>query len=235
MKRTRKALAGIMIAGFITIGLVSSLSASPDQDFKLVVRVFRIPREQNFEAVLLDGKGVAFPFQTHGDVTGDFPRATVFFQTELAANASAEAVAAAILDRVVFGSGGIATRKIRIDEIKMLELALGRSHPGAGTRFEESRGEGRSSNYEVRAEFLSSGIGKVLVRLRFDAGWSAVGGSIGVGISEDVISAPVELSESKLFLIGAPASKMGGSSSGAVYWLAISAITEQTRSLPSGR
>ena len=122
-----------------------------------------------------------------------------------------------------------------IDELKAMDLELGRSTPGAGTRFEESRGEGRSSDYEVRAEFLSSANGKVLVRLRFDAGWSARGGSLGVGMSEAVISAPVELSESKLFLIGAPASKMGGSSSGAVYWLAVSATPAPSAPSVAGR
>jgi hypothetical protein len=226
MKSTRKALAGIMIAGLVAFGLASPIAATTTQDFKLTVRVFRIPREQNFEAVLLDGKGTAVQCQAHGDVTGGFPRATVFFQTELAANAAGEAVAAAILDRVGFGNGAITSRRIQIDELKTMDLELGRSTPGAGTRFEESRGEGRSSNYEVRAEFLSSANGKVLVRLRFDAGWSAQAGSLGVGMSEDVISAPVELSESKLFLIGAPSSKIGGSSSGAVYWLAVSAIKQ---------
>ena len=235
MKRTEKALAGIMIAALVALGLVPPIAAVSARDFKLTVRVFRIPREQNFEAVLLDGKGGAVPFQAHGDVTGDFPRATVFFQTELATNASGEAVAAAILDRVVFGNGGITTRRIQIDELKAMDLELGRSTPGAGTRFEESRGEGRSSDYEVRAEFLSSANGKVLVRLRFDAGWSARGGSLGVGMSEAVISAPVELSESKLFLIGAPSSKMGGSSSGAVYWLAVSATPAPSAPSVAGR
>ena len=235
MKRTEKALAGIMIAALVALGLVPPIAAVSAQDFKLTVRIFRIPREQNFEAVLLDGKGGAVPFQAHGDVTGDFPRATVFFQTELATNASGEAVAAAILDRVVFGNGGITTRRIQIDELKAMDLELGRSTPGAGTRFEESRGEGRSSDYEVRAEFLSSANGKVLVRLRFDAGWSARGGSLGVGMSEAVISAPVELSESKLFLIGAPSSKMGGSSSGAVYWLAVSATPAPSAPSVAGR
>jgi len=236
MKRTGKALAGIMIAGLVALGLLLPLAAAPAQDFKLTVRLFRIPREQNFEAVFLDGKGGAVPFQGHGDVTGVFPRATVFFQTELAANASGEAVAAAILDRVVFGNGGITTRRIQIDELKTMDLELGRSTSGAGTRFEESRGEGRSSDYEVRAEFLSSANGKVLVRLRFDAGWSAQAGSLlGVGMSEDIISAPVELSESKLFLIGAPSSKTGGASSGADYWLAVSASPEKTIPLPSAR
>lgn len=141
MKRTGKAPAGIMIAGLVALGLVSQLAAAPGQDFKLTVRVFRIPREQNFEAVFLDGKGHAVPFQAHGDVTGDFPCATVFFQTELAANASGEAVAAAILDRVVFGNGRITTRRIQIDEFKAMDLELGGATPGpacasmrAGTR-----------------------------------------------------------------------------------------------------
>jgi hypothetical protein len=202
------------------------LAAKDAGDIKLTVRVFRIPREQNFEAVFPDGKGGTVPIQAQGDVTGDFPRATVFFQTELAANASGEAVAAAILDRVVFGNGGITTRKIQIDELKSLDLELGDSHPKAEARFEENRGERRTSNYDVRAESLSSENGKFLIHLRFDAGWSAYGGSLGVGMSEDVISAPFEFPESKLFLIGAPASnKLGGSSSGAVYWLAVSAVS----------
>jgi hypothetical protein len=235
MKRTRKALAGIMITGLVALGLVSPVAAAPDQDFKLTVRVFRIPREQNFEAVLLDGKGTAIPFQAYGDVTGDFPKATLFFQTELAANASEGAVAAAILDRVGFGNSAFTTRKIQIDEVKAMDLDLGLSHPEVRARFEETRGEGRSSNYEVHAEFLSSANGKVLVRLRFDAGWSARAGSLGVGMSEDVISAPVELSESKLFLIGAPSSKMGGSSSGAVYWLAVSATPLPSAPPAAGR
>jgi len=235
MRSTRKAFAGIILAGFVALGLVTPLAAVPAQDFKLTVRVFRIPREQNFDAVLLDRKGAAVPFQAYGDVTGAFPRTTLFFQTELAANASQGAIAAAIADRVGFGNGAIIARIIQLDELKTMELELGRSTPGAGTRFEESRGEGRSSNYEVRAQFLSSANGKVLVRLRFDAGWSAQAGSLGVGMSEDVISAPVELSESKLFLIGAPSSRMGGSSSGAVYWLAVSAAPAPSAPPVAGR
>lgn len=227
MARIRRALAGTVITGFVTIWLVAPLVALEARDFKLVVRVFKIPREQSFEAGLLDGKGGTITLQAYGDVTAAFPRVTVFLPTELAANASGEAIAAEILGKVVFGSGGIAAKKIRVDELKSLNLELGEFHHKAEARFEESRGEGRSSNYEVRAEFVSSEEGKALIRLRFDAGWSSQAGSIGVGISEDVISAPVELSESKLFLIGAPDIKMGGSSSGAVYWLAVSALKQE--------
>jgi hypothetical protein len=235
MKEPVKALAGIIIAGLVALGLVSPIAAASAQEVKLTVRVFRIPREQSFDAVLLDGKGRPAIFQACGDVTSSFPRATVFFPTELAASASTGAISDAILDRVTFGVGSVPAKSIRVEELKSLELALDGNKPDAEARFEESRGEGRSSNYEVRAQFLSSANGKVLVRLRFDAGWSAQAGSLGVGMSEDVISAPVELSESKLFLIGAPSSRMGGSSSGAVYWLAVSAAPASSAPPVAGR
>ena len=127
MKSTRKGLAGIMIAVLVAFGLGSPIAAAPAQDFKLTVRVFRIPREQNFEAVLLDGNGAAVQCQAHGDVTGGFPKATLFFQTELAANAAGEAVAAAILDRVVFGHSG-SVKSIRDSILKR----HGRASSGIG-------------------------------------------------------------------------------------------------------
>jgi hypothetical protein len=215
MKRTRRALTGIMIAGLVAIGLASPLAAA-GRNVKLVVRVFRVPNPQSFDAMFLDGQGKLVPFQGSGDVTSSFPRATVFFTTELAANASEGAVAGAILDRVSFGSGGMSIRKLRVQELKAFEFEIGPDSPKAEARFEESRGEGRTSDYEVRVEFLSSGEGKAVVRLRFDAGWSARGGSLGMSMSEDVISAPFEIPESKLLLIGVAAS-------GTVYWLAVSA------------
>jgi len=46
-------------------------------------------------------------------------------------------------------------------------------------------------------------------------------------MSEDVISAPFELTESKLVLVGAPSSAAGGLSSVTVYWLAVSAISRE--------
>jgi hypothetical protein len=84
-------------------------------------------------------------------------------------------------------------------------------------RFEESRGEGRTSDYEIRVERLPGGPEKPLVRIRFFAGWHAQSGSIGVGMSSHVISTVAEVPESKLLLIGAPGEK-------AVYVLAVCAL-----------
>ena len=201
----------------LLLSAFASLPAAETPGVKLSVRVFRVPKEQSFESALLDGKGRTVPFQVRGDVTASFPRALVFFSTELAATASEGAIADAILDRVPVWSGAMAVRSLRLDELRSLDLALAKDEPEAQVDFEEDRGGGRTGRYAVRAEFLSSEEGRVFVRLRFDAGWSAEAGHLGVGISEGVVSAPFELPESRLFLIG-------GRSEGAVYWLAVCAV-----------
>jgi hypothetical protein len=198
-------------------GVFALLLSGEGRDVRLLIRVFVIPQAQQFESVLTDAKGNATDLQVYGSVTSAFPRATVSFPTELAASASDSAIGAAIRERVVFGSGGLVARRVSVRELKSFELLLGGDNPEAESRFEENRGEGRSSDYRVKAELLSAGKGGALIRLRFDAGWNAVGGRLGVGMSDTVISAPVELPESKLFLIGAQ-------SDGAVYWLAVCAL-----------
>jgi hypothetical protein len=212
MKKLHGLLAGTLLLGF-TVPLV----AADAKDLSLVVRVFMIPKAQQFESTLADGKGGAINLQVCGNVTSAFPRATVSFPTDLAASACDDAIGAAILDRIVFGSGGLVARKISVRELKSLDFVLGKKQPEAEEAFEEDRGQGRSSHYRVKTELLSADQEKALIRLRFDAGWSAVGGSIGVGISDTVIAAPLELPLSKLFLIG-------GQSEGTVYWLAVCAV-----------
>ncbi len=209
------ALAGaLLLANLAPLAALATDEAEARAPIKLAVRVFRVPKEQSFEALFLDGRGRPVPFQASGDVTASFPRATLFFETELAANASESAIATAILDRVPFGAGAISPKRIRLDELKSVELTFDQDRPTAEASFEESKGEGRTSNYLVRAELMSAGKGKALVRLRFDAGWSAMGGRLGVGMSEDVVSAPFEVPESRLLLIG-------GVASGTVYWIAV--------------
>jgi len=214
MRKSTGIIAAAVLAGLWGAAQAAPCTSAADRNARLVVRVFRIPGEQSLETLVPDGRGGTVKLQGYGDVTAAFPRATLFFPTELAASASKGAVAEAILDRVVFGIGGMAAKTVHVEEVKSLELVFDKDHPSAETRFEESRGEGRTSDYSVQAEFLSSGNGKILVRLRFFAGWSARGGSIGAGMSWGVVSAPFEIPESKLFLIG-------GKAEGAVYWLAV--------------
>ncbi len=216
-----------LLAG--TLVLSAAMPLLPDEvgpeAVRLMVRVFRVPKQQSFESALLDAKGRSITIQACGDVTTAFPRAMIFFPTELAAAASEGAIADAILDRVPVWSGGMAVRSLGLDELKTMDLALSKGKPEARADFEEGRGEGRTSRYDVRAELLSSNESRVLVRLRFDAGWSAQAGSLGVGMSEDVVSAPFELPESRLCLIG-------GRSQGTVYWLAVCAAPREAVAIP---
>lgn len=212
MKKVHGRLICVLVPGVFAL-----LLSGETRDVRLLVRVFVIPQAQQFDSVLTDAKGNAMDLQVYGSVTSAFPRATVSFLTELAASASDSAIGAAIRERVVFGSGGLVARGVSVRELKSFEFMLGRDRSEAEGGFEEKQREGRSSRYRVKAGFISAENGLVLVRLRFDAGWSASGGRLSVGMSSDVISAPFELPESKLFLIGAP-------SDGAVYWLAVCAL-----------
>ena len=213
----RPAARARFLAGLILLTLFAPLFAEEKGKVTLAVRLFMIPKEQQFEAAVPDGRGGQAKVQVCGAVSSAFPRGTVFFPTELAANADDGAIGSAIKDRIVFGSGGLVADRISIRELRSARLSLDPAHPKAEERFEESRGEGRTLDYRVAAELISTGSGKTLVRLRLDAGWSAMGGRLGVGMSEDVFSAPFEIPDSKLLLIG-------GTASGVVYWLAVCAV-----------
>lgn len=205
------------LAGLLFLFLFAPLFAKENSNITLAVRLFMIPKEQQFEAAVADRRGGTTTLQAHGTITSAFPRGTVFFPTELAANADDGAVGSAIRDRIVFGSGGLVADRISVRELRSARLALSLERPRGEERFEESRGEGRTLDYRVVAELISTEKGKTLVRLRLDAGWSSMGGRLGVGMSEDVFSAPFEIPDSKLLLVG-------GISSGVVYWLAVCTV-----------
>jgi len=208
----------LSVAAVALLALCAPLRPGRAQELRLAVRVFIIPSTQQFESAVPDGRGGTADLQVFGNVTSLFPRAIVLFPSELAATASDDAVGAAVRERVVFGSGGlVASKGVSVRELKSLELLLGPDQPSAEGRFEESRGEGRSSDYRVTAELLSADQAKSVIRLRFDAGWHAVGGRLGVGMSNSVISVPVEVRDSRLTFIG-------GQAEGTVYWLAVAAL-----------
>jgi hypothetical protein len=208
--RLLKAVCVIILA----LSSAATAFAAASRPTKLVVRVFQIPREQSFEVLLPTGKNQTVSLQSCGDVTANFPRATVLIPTELSLAASEDAIGEIIFDKIAFGSGLIVARHIRIEEIKSLNLEIGGEKPGAEARFERKEGERRTSDYEIRAESVSADKNGTIIRLRFDAGWSAQAGRLGVGMMGGVIDQPILVPASKLLLIGAPWQ-------GAVYWLAI--------------
>lgn len=200
----------------LAVGLAASAFAGGDGPVRLSVRIFQVPAEQSFEAARPDGHGGVFTLRASGDVTAGFPRGTVFIPTELAGNASDSAIGGAMGRSVAFGWSDVVADHVQIRELKSLEILLDSAHPSEEARFEESRREGRTDNYELRVERLPGGPDKPLVRLRFWAGWRTQAGRLGVGLSSDVITAVAEVPDSKLLLIGAPGEK-------AVYILAVCA------------
>ena len=206
-------------AAFMTIllvGLAASAFAGADGPVRLTVRIFQIPAEQSFEVARPDGRGGTMTLHVSGNVAAQFPHGTVFVPTEMAANASDSGICEAIVHAVTFGCGDLVADQVSFRELKACEFDLDAGHPAGETRFEEARREGRTDNYELRVERLPGVPERPLVRLRFFAGWSAQAGSLGVGMSADVISTVTEVPDSKLLLIGAPGEK-------AVYVLAVCA------------
>jgi hypothetical protein len=200
----------------LLVGLTASALGGADEPIRLSVRIFQIPAEQSFEVERPDGQGGTFALHVSGNIASFFPRGTVFMPTELAANASASAIGRTMAESVRFGCDDFRAGRVQIRELKALDIRLDAEHPSEGSRFEEGRGEGRTDNYELRAERLPGVPEKPVIRFRFFAGWSAQAGSLGVGISSDVISTLVEVPDSTLLLIGAPGDK-------AVYVLAVCA------------
>ncbi len=205
-----------LVLTIFLVGLAASASAPADGPVRLSVRIFQIPAEQSFEVRRPDGNGGAFTLRVSGNVAGRFPRGTVFVPTELAWNASESTIGAELGRSVAFGCGDLPADHLEVRELKALDLRLDAGHPSEAARFEENRREGRTDNYEIRIERLSGEAGGLLLRLRLFAGWSARAGSLGVGMSSDVISTVAEVPEGKLLLIGAPGEK-------AVYVLAVCA------------
>jgi hypothetical protein len=217
MKNTLTTLLIILL-----VGLAIPARGTEDGPVRVTIRVFKVPAEQSFLASLPDGRGGKISLQASGNIISGFPDGTVFISTELARNATESAVGRTIGERAAFGWAYLSAGKVQVRELKSLDLSLEKGHPSAESRFEESQGEGRASNYEVRIELISAARGEAVVRLRFDAGWSAMGGSMGVGFSESVISTVAAIPESKLLLVGAPGDK-------AVYFLAVCVSSKETK------
>ena len=190
----------LRVVSVIILALGSAAFVSAPRPTKLVVRVFQIPREQSFDILIPTGKNQTVSLQSYGDVTANFPRATLFIPTELAATASEAAIGEFICDRIAFGNGPVAARNVRIQEMKSLSLEISDEKPGAEARFEQKEGERRTSDYEIRVESVSADKKGTIIRLRFDAGWSAQAGSLGVGMMGGVIDQQILASAAKLLL-----------------------------------
>jgi hypothetical protein len=209
MKNALTALLAIFL-----LGLPASARATGHEPVRLAVRVFQIPADQSFRIERPDGRGGTLSLQACGNIASGFPRGTVIVPTELARNAADSTVGRAIGENIVMGFGDLRALDFQAHELKAFEFNLMTGRPAQEARFQESRGEGRSSDYDLSAEVLTVESGKVLVRLQLDVGSSWQAGTLAGGLTGQVISAVVEVPESRLLLVGAPGDK-------AVYFLAV--------------
>jgi hypothetical protein len=214
MKNARRICLGMLLTG---IGLSGLAAAEKNRD--VIIRAFKIAGEQSFEMKWPVGEGETANLMISGEVTANFPRGVVFLETDLAANASDSAVARLIQDKVMFGRGAFIPKAVRVDEIKALRLRLDGASSSARSRYEDEKGERRWDDYEIRAEWKSTGDTESRVHVLVTAGWSAGAGSMMGGFSGDIFDQIVDAPEAKLLLIG-----FRSIDKKTVLWLALSAV-----------
>jgi hypothetical protein len=214
------------IAGTVFLMLSFILVMAPyDCDLDVTVRVFKIPRIQNWETKLSDDKEGITTIKVEGDLTAVFPDGVVFLQTELAHTASDSAIIQAIRDRIFFGRNNIKDTRTSIVDLKKIFLRLNKSHSSEEIRFDKKISSHSEEDYRLKASIKSEEKDEIILRISFDSGWSSFGARLGVGMTSTIFDQTIALPEHKILLIGFPSHDKGPR--GTVFWLAISVIKSE--------
>jgi len=214
------------ISGTVLMMLSFVLVAAPsDCDLDVYIRVFKIPRIQNWETKLSDDKGGITTVRVEGDLTAVFPDGVVFLQTELAHTASDSAIIQAIRDRIFFGRNNITATRTSVVDLKKVFLRLEKSDLSEEVRFDKKISSHSEENYRIRASVKSVEKDEIIMKISFDSGWSSFGGRLGVGMIGTIFDQTIALPEHKILLIGFPSHDKGPR--GTVFWLAISVIKNE--------
>jgi hypothetical protein len=216
MTRSKHSMPAVLVLALFALAAAAAAAAERTKD--VVIRVFRIPAEQQVEIRWPVREGEAAMLTTHGEMTANFPNGLVILDTELSASASESAVGQVIQERVVFGRGALIPQSVRVEEIPMLRLRLTSAVPSAQSRVEEKRGESRGDDIELQASWKSAAGEPARTRVVVSAGWSSSGGRLGVGISGWIFDRTIDVPDDKLELIG-----FRSLDRKTVLWLAVSA------------
>jgi len=211
-----------------TVFLMWSLTlvaAASDCELDVYIRVYKIPRIQYWAMELPGDNGETTLVRVDGDLTAVFPDGVVFLQTDLSPMASNSAITKVIKERIFFGGNNFKATRIRVEDLKKVQLRFDESHSSEEVRFEKEISSHSKEDYRILANVKSVEEDGIIMKVRFDSGRSSFGGGIGGGIIRTVFNQSIILPEHKILLIGFPSHDKGPR--GTVFWLAISVIRNE--------
>lgn len=214
MNITRKLIGSVLLLVILAV-----YAAPVEKVIDIYIRVFKIPRIQKWEAKLSDGNGDFTQIRAEGDLTAVFPDGIILLQTELSPISADSAIQEAIQTKVYFGSSKLEADKISIEKLKNIHLCLNESQSSQEIRFEKKILPHQTENFILTTGLRSAKKNETIMNLKFETGWSSVGGRLGAGYIGTIFEQTVILAEQKTLLIGFPSYDKGPR--GTVYWLAI--------------
>jgi len=213
-------------AGIALLVLSSALVAAPfDHDLDVYLRVYKIPRVQYWAMELPVDNGETTLVRVDGDLTAVFPDGIVLLQTDLSPMASNSAITQVIKERIYFGGNNFKATRIKVEDLKKVQLRFDKSHSSEEVRFEKEISSHSKEDYRILADIRSVEEDEIIMNVSFDSGWSSFGGGFGGGFIGTIFEQTIALPEHKILLIGFPSHDKGPR--GTVFWLAISVMKNE--------
>jgi len=204
---------------------ITSVAAPFDHDLDVYLRVYKIPRVQYWAMELPVDNGETTLVRVDGDLTAVFPDGIVLLQTDLSPMASNSAITQVIKERIYFGGNNFKATRIKVEDLKKVQLRFDKSHSSEEVRFEKEISSHSKEDYRILADIRSVEEDEIIMKVRFDSGRSSFGGRLGTSIIGTIFEQTIALSENKILLIGFPSHDKGPR--GTVFWLTISVIKSE--------
>ena len=211
------------VVGIVLLMSFFTLFASPlDCELDVYIRVFKIPRMQDWAMELSGENGDVTKLRVDGDLTAVFPDGTVFLQTDLSPMASDSAITQLIRERIFFGGNNFKATRVRTENLKTVHWRFDKTHTAEEVEFNKEISSHYEENYRIQAGIKSMEENEIIIHVSFDSGWSSSGGRLGVSLGGTIFDQTIILPENKILLIGFPSHDEGPR--GTVFWIAISVV-----------
>lgn len=204
---------------------IISVAAQVEHALDVYIRVYKIPRVQYWAMELPGDNGEITSVRVDGDLTSVFPDGIVLLQTDLSPMASNPAITQVIKDRIYFGGNSFKATRLRVEDLKKVQLRFDKSHSSEEVRFEKEISSHSREDYRLRTSIKSVEEDGIIMKVRFDSGRSSFGGGFGAGIIGTIFDQTISFPEYKILLIGFPSHDKGPR--GTVFWLAVSVMKNE--------